>query len=164
MPLLYSKPSVSLHRQNPHFSFAETEDLDVHLQTGFTELGNGLDRGSPLVCIPESPSGLMRTSSGHLSPHLFRRGALPRPQNWINSIPSKTIWLWGCFQIQEDQRKSRPEGRSSWFAANKVQAIHHKFMCTPSTGNSHKIITLIFAELCQRIENQDKKTKPDKNP
>lgn len=148
---------VSVHRWKPHFSFGETEDPDVHLWTGFTELGNGLDKGPPPVCTPESSSGLTRTYNGHLSPHTFRRGALPRPQHWTNSIPSRTITLWGCFQIQEDQSKSRPEGVSSWFAANKMQATHHKFTCTPSIGNSHKIITLLFAEPCQRIENQDKK-------
>lgn len=75
---------------------------------------------------PESPAWLTRACSGHLSPHLFRRGALPRPQHWPNSIPSKPIRLWGCFQTQEDQSMFRTEGTSSQFTANKTQATHHK--------------------------------------
>lgn len=45
-----------------------------------------------------------------------------------------------------------------WLAANKKEATHHKFTCTPSGGNPHKIITL-FAEAYKLIENQDKQHK-----
>lgn len=113
--------------------------------------------GSRQEGTPESSWWLTRACSGHLSPHLFRRGALPGPQHWPSSIPSKPIRLWGCFQTQEDQSVFRTEGTSARFTANKTQATHHKLTRTPSIGNSNKIITLLFAESCQMIENQEKK-------
>lgn len=106
---------------------------------------------------PESSWWLTRAYSGHISPHLFRRGALPRPQHWPNSIPSKPIRLWGCFQTQEDQSMFRTEGTSAQFTANETQATNHKLTWTPSIGNSNKIITLLFAGSCQMIENPEKK-------
>lgn len=51
----------------------------------------------------------------------------------------------------------RTEGTSAQFTAKETQATHHKLTCTPSIGNSNKIITLLFAEYCQMIENQKKK-------